>query len=615
MSDPIDLIAKRSPIHAALLGIYQECQGETSGNIASYIPELAKADPQHFGLCIVTTDGMVYEVGNTREFFTMQSISKVFVYGLALTDHGQEEILRHIGVEPSGEVFNSITFDENSKRPFNPMVNTGAIATTALIKGSNYQERLQRILDTFERFTGHPMEVDQKVFLSEKMTGHRNRAIAYLELNNSVIKEPLEEHLDLYFTQCSLLVNARDLAVMAATLANHGINPVTGVKAQEPEYTCRMLSVMQSCGMYNFSGEWIFRVGLPAKSGVSGGVLALAPGLLGIGVYSPRLDINGNSIRGVKTCEALSKTFNLHMFGVHPPMKPFIRRFYTGAQVQSLRRRNQAEISILWDLGECISIFELQGDMFFSAVEQPCRRLATIQANALYVIFDCRYIDRVDPCTSPILTSLFEILKDRDTQLYIINPPEELTNLLDDEMLKCCFNDLDEILEKCENHLISLFFKTCDEGQAKQTVIPLSDIDIMKTLFSEEQDVLEQFVTLANYHAGEIIIKDGSEATELFMLASGVASIYVRSKVDDATAYKRVGAISQGVSFGELSFFDGGNRTANIIAEEDCVCYVLTITQFKTLAQQYPRLHSKILVNVGKALSERLRQSNDRLRD
>ena len=284
------------------------------GTVAKYIPELAKVNPDLFSICVITVDGQVYEVGDYNHLFTIQSISKVFVYGLALEEHGRDYVLTRVGVEPTGDAFNAIILDERSKRPYNPMVNAGAIATTSLIKGSGPSERLNRMLDMFRRYIGHDIFVDISVFMSERTTGHRNRAMAHLMLNFGMIDEKIDEALDLYFQQCSLMVNCHDLALMAATLANKGINPMTKEKAVETCYIKDILSVMYTCGMYNFAGEWVYKVGLPAKSGVCGGIIVVVPNQMGIGVFSPPLDANGNSVRGIKVCEELSQQFGLHLF-------------------------------------------------------------------------------------------------------------------------------------------------------------------------------------------------------------------------------------------------------------------------------------------------------------
>jgi glutaminase len=295
--------------------LYHELKGNTDGHLASYIPELARANPDWFGISIVTLDGRTYEVGDVAQKFTIQSISKVFVYGMALEDYGRERLLKKVGVEPTGDPFNSlIRLDEDSKRPENPMVNAGAIATTGLITGHDPADRLNRLLSMFQRYVGSEVFVDVSTFMSEKSTGHRNRAMAHLMLNFGMIDQPIEAALDLYFQQCSVLVTCHDLAVMAATLANQGVNPVTGAQAVGSEHVRDILSVMYTCGMYNFAGEWAFRVGIPAKSGVSGGVLAVVPNQAGIAVFSPLLDSHGNSVRGLKVFEALAQEYGFHLF-------------------------------------------------------------------------------------------------------------------------------------------------------------------------------------------------------------------------------------------------------------------------------------------------------------
>lgn len=306
--------AVASPFRQYLNDLHEKYQSNSEGAVADYIPELALANPDWFGVCAVTQDGQVFEVGDCTQSFTIQSISKAFVYGLALEDNGREYVNSKVSVEPTGEAFNSIVLDEATNRPYNPMVNAGAIATTDLIKGKGATERLKRILDMFERYTGNALSVNVPVFLSEKSTGNRNRAMAYLMLNFGMMSDRIEETLDLYFQQCSIMVTAHDLGVMAATLANGGINPITGVQAIDSQYVQDVISVMLTCGMYDYSGEWVYRVGIPAKSGVGGGITAVVPGKLGIGTFSPLLDAKGNSVRGIKVCEDLSRDFGLHLF-------------------------------------------------------------------------------------------------------------------------------------------------------------------------------------------------------------------------------------------------------------------------------------------------------------
>lgn len=308
------ITAVTSPFRNYLSDLHAKYRSLTEGAVADYIPELASANPEWFGICVVTKDGQIFEVGDCDQLFTIQSISKAFVFGLALEDHGREYVNSRVSVEPTGEAFNSIVLDESTNRPYNPMVNAGAIATTDLIKGKTGTERLKRVLELFKRYTGREHDINVPVFLSEKATGHRNRAMAYLMLNFGMVGDKIDDTLDLYFQQCSILVNARDLAMMAATLANGGINPVTKERAIAEQYVQDVISVMLTCGMYDASGEWCYRVGMPAKSGVGGGITAVVPGKLGIGTFSPPLDAKGNSTRGIQVCEDLSRDFGLHLF-------------------------------------------------------------------------------------------------------------------------------------------------------------------------------------------------------------------------------------------------------------------------------------------------------------
>jgi glutaminase len=303
-----------APFRNTLHELHDKYRSENSGKVADYIPELALADPNWFGVSVVTVDGQSFEAGDSQQLFSIQSVSKPFVFGMALEDHGREAVLEKVGVEPTGEAFNAIVLDEQSNRPFNPLVNAGAIATCDLIQGKDLANRIKRLLSMFSRYIGRDVDVGNAVFLSERATGHRNRAIAHLMLNFGMVSERIQDSLELYFQQCSILVNAHDLAVMGATLANAGVNPITKQRALEQQYVKDVLSVMLSCGMYDYAGEWAYRVGLPAKSGVGGGICAVVPGRAGLGVFSPLVDSRGNSVRGIKVCEELSERFGLHAF-------------------------------------------------------------------------------------------------------------------------------------------------------------------------------------------------------------------------------------------------------------------------------------------------------------
>lgn len=294
--------------------VHAKYQPLCDGQVATYIPELTKANPDDFGVCLVTSDGRVFEAGDCDRPFTIQSISKPFTFGMAIDELGQERVLQRVGVEPSGDAFNSIELQPGNNRPFNPMVNAGAITVTALLHAQHRQGALAHLLDRFSTIAGRQLEIDHAVYESERRTGHRNRAIAHLLLNFGVVHEEAEAALDLYFQQCSILVTCRDLAMMGATLSNMGCHPLTGRPALSIAAVKDVLSVMFTCGMYDYSGQWVHRVGVPAKSGVAGGVVAVVNRQLGIGTYSPRLDKFGNSSRGIEACADLASQLGLHVF-------------------------------------------------------------------------------------------------------------------------------------------------------------------------------------------------------------------------------------------------------------------------------------------------------------
>lgn len=295
--------------------VYEKFKNHKNGSPANYIPELAKVNPDFFAISVASPDGEIYSRGDFEIKFTLQSTSKPIVYGLALQERGEDFVHSRIGVEPTGEAFNSIIeLEEKSHRPFNPMINSGAIATTSLIQGLDFSDKLNKIVAQFERLVGHKLLIDENIYESEKKTAHRNRAIAHLMKHFNVIDSDIEETLDLYFKQCSILVDCQDLSVIAGTYANGGVQPMTGTKVIDADFVTKTLSLMFSCGMYDTAGEWAFKVGLPAKSGVSGALFAAVPGRLGIAVYSPRIDSHGHSIRGQLVVKELADLLKSNIF-------------------------------------------------------------------------------------------------------------------------------------------------------------------------------------------------------------------------------------------------------------------------------------------------------------
>jgi glutaminase len=301
-------------IQDVLDGIYEKYRKVDDGAVATYIPELGKADPNDFGICLVTVDGHIFRAGDWNKEFTIQSMCKPLAFQMALEQYGVAETMKYVGVEPSGDAFNSIELDPKTTRPFNPMINAGAIAIASLIKKSPVEAGVQAYLDRMSEAAGRNLRIDWNVMQSETLTGNRNRAIAYLMRNFGIIDEQVNESLHQYFAQCSMLVTCQDMAMMAATLANMGNNPVTGNLVFDFQYIKYGLTVMLTCGLYDYAGAWAYEVGLPAKSGLGGGIFGVVNRQLGISVYSPKLDAQGNSVRGILACKELASQFGLHAF-------------------------------------------------------------------------------------------------------------------------------------------------------------------------------------------------------------------------------------------------------------------------------------------------------------
>ncbi|HEY5981593.1 MAG TPA: glutaminase A [Microlunatus sp.] len=367
----------RSPIDDEIRDIFDQCSGIGHGEVATYIPELAAADPTAHGLCVMSVEGHQYGYGAVDVPFTIQSISKIFAYALALETRGFDAVDALIDVEPSGEAFNELSLDSRTHRPRNPMINAGAITASSLLPGVDPEEQLAGLLDYLGSFVDHPLEIDERVYASEAATGHRNRAIAHLLRGVDVLTGDPMAAVDVYFRQCSIQVTTRDLALLAATLANGGVQPRTGRLLVSRAVLRRVLSVMASCGMYDGAGHWMTEVGLPAKSGVSGGILAVLPRQFGVASFAPPLNEHGNSVRGVAAFRSLSHRYGSHLF------EPRIGRLHT------VRRRREDDD----DPGTVR--YALQGDLDVAGTESLLWQLVEEPQRTRRVVIDLSVTDRM----------------------------------------------------------------------------------------------------------------------------------------------------------------------------------------------------------------------------
>jgi len=294
---------------------FEQFVNDDNGKVADYIPELAKVNPDLFGISIVTVDGHVFNIGDSEYEFSIQSISKVYTLAMVMEELGEDAIIEKLGVEPTGMPFNSVLAIEfQPSKVGNPLVNAGAIATASLLQGASEKEKWMKILDFYSACAGEKLEIMQEVYESEAATNDRNQAIARLLSAYGKMYDDPAEAVDLYTRQCSVGINSRQLAAMGATLAAGGINPFTGDKVFENEHVPQLLSIMLSCGMYDYSGTWSYLTGLPAKSGVGGGIVAIVPGKGAIAAFSPRLDQNGNSVRAQKAIAYISEQLDINIF-------------------------------------------------------------------------------------------------------------------------------------------------------------------------------------------------------------------------------------------------------------------------------------------------------------
>lgn len=385
----------------------RDVESDTSGDLAGYIPELAAADPERLGAAFAMIDGEVYGAGDIDIEFTIQSISKPFIYALALSDRGFDPVLAKVGVEPSGEAFNEISLESDTGRPLNPMINAGAITVHSMAGAEdlNPTERVERVLHGLSAFAGRRLKMDEAVCASEMENAHHNLAIAHMLRSHNVLTKDPRAIVDGYTRQCSVLVTTRDLAMMAATLANRGINPLSGEQVVAEPVVRQVLSVMFSCGMYDAAGDWTTQVGIPAKSGVAGGLIGALPGQIGIATFSPRLDRHGNSVRGVSLFERFSSDMGLHVMEVPAAARAVVRSNHVvGSGPNALR------------------VLQLQGGIGFSGAERVVQEAMDISPAEVRVAVDLTRVYSIDDVARRVLLEVARRLTLNGHEVYLVDP-------------------------------------------------------------------------------------------------------------------------------------------------------------------------------------------------
>ena len=403
-----------SPIPSYLDEVLQSVAADRTGVLANYIPELAEVDPERLGASIAMVDGELYASGDTDSLFTIQSISKPFVYALALADRGFERVLDKVGVEPSGEPFNEISLEDSSGRPLNPMINAGAITTHSLVgtETMNPAERMERVISGLSAFAGRSLDVDEAVYSSEIEHAHRNLAIAHMLRSHDILTENPTGVVEGYTRQCSLLVTVQDLAMMAATLANYGIQPVTGEQVVPKTVVRQVLSVMFTCGMYNAAGDWATQVGIPAKSGVGGGIIGAVPGQLGLATFSPRLDVHGNSVRCVSLFERFSSDMGMHVMNIPTVARSAIRANYRIGSGEKITQ-----------------VIQLQGRIRFAGAERVIREIVDTHYTGTRIALDVTRVYSVDEVAQHMLLEIMRRMRHEGYTVYLIDQDDTITNL------------------------------------------------------------------------------------------------------------------------------------------------------------------------------------------
>ncbi|MFC0447118.1 glutaminase A [Rhodococcus jostii] len=591
-----------STVVDALIGkVFTETRKNRGGELADYIPELAAVAPDSFGICIATVDGYVYEVGDTRLPFTIQSISKPFTYALALADRGPDAVAEKIDVEPSGEPFNEISLDPRTERPRNPMINAGAITAASLIAGPDVDTRFERIRATYSRYAGRDLTFNRSVYESESRTGHRNRAIGHMLRSFDIITDDPDEAVDLYFRQCSLDVTCRDLSLMAATMANNGVNPATRETVLEPFLVERVLSVMSTCGMYDAAGKWVYEVGLPAKSGVGGGIVAVLPGQIGIAIYSPRLDSHGNSVRGVEACRALSNELELHFLHVTRAARSAVRARYSVSDAPSRLRRSPSERAALDDVGKRSRIYELHGDLLFAGAESAVREIGAVEEDLEVVVVDVRRVDEVSGVSRRMIETLRADLADRRCAIAFVDPAGLLGNTHSDLSGNTgrVFADLDAAVQWCEDILLERHCSTARQPSS----VTIAEHPMLSTLSPQQLQRFTRDLVTRSYARGELLVHRGDRACGLFLILSGRLSSTVS---DQSGAVHRVMTLSAGMSFGEMTMMLDSRFLNDVRADTPVTVAVLTSERYAEMASEEPKLKLALLERLASGAYEQL---------
>lgn len=596
----------RSPVQDYLERLLDEIRPLDAGLPHQGIPSTADMDPELFGVALTTVDGHSYAAGDTQQKFSLQSISKAFTYAMVLEDLGPEKVQEKIDVEPSGDPFNEISLQAGTGRPHNPMINSGAIATTALIKGRGGRDRMGRILNTFSDAAGRDLKVSDSVFRAEDRAGHRNRALAWLLRSFNIIESDPEPVVQDYFRQCSVLVTVQDLAVMASTLANQGVNPVTGERVFAPRTVRWVMSVMSTCGMYDDAGTWAIEVGLPSKSGVGGGLMVVVPGQIGIGVFSPPLDDHGTSVRGAATVKRLATDLGLH-YGDAPPVgRSTIRATYDLAESPSGVPRSVETLQMLERHGAECRVVEIGGDIGFAEAETLARSTTTLPETVHTLMVDVSKVDDFGRAAVRILNQVVRMFLSEGRDLVLVDDDRRLAEAMVEYAedspygpLPSPFADTGEpddrtqdpagvgpafrlflsrslAVEWMEMRLLARHApELLPSGRQEPARSPLLEL-------FEEQDAqtLSTLMENRDFRAGQVIRRAGQPFGGIYFITSG--QVELTSQGAGGRRYRQV-FLSPGMIFGEIALGQAGRQITTVRAVGPVSTRVLTAQMISSL--------------------------------
>ena len=420
----------KTPLPDYLEHVLDECDGDDSGHLADYIPELANASPHRLALAMSTVDGEIYSVGDDDVEFTIQSMSKPFTYAYVLQQLGIDEVLEKVGVEPSGEAFNEISLGKDG-RPKNPMINSGAITTHSLIPVKENVSSAEILRQFMSELAGRELCFDDSVYHSEIKTAYRNLSIGYMLRTVGILETDPVDIVNGYIRQCSILVTVKDLVRMGSVLANGGVDAQTGKRLLNRSVVRQVLSVMMSCGMYDAAGDWLTTVGIPAKSGVAGGILGVLPGQVSIAAFSPKLDEHGNSVRGIDMMERLSRDMGLHLMEGTPSAQTIVQSHYRTGQDASL------------------SVYVLRGVLKFTEAEMLLRIFQREPVDQSTIIIDLTQISLIHDVGKRMFLEGVDRLIDDGHSLLLVDPEQRLDHARThkDRVLHV-YQDLDDLLEQ-----------------------------------------------------------------------------------------------------------------------------------------------------------------------